>query len=423
MRVFRWRDWLLGVAITAGIAAPSLTAAQPATSPPPSPPPTTEAVHEETRERQFALGLALLEAGRPREAAVLFSGILARNPNLNRVRLELARAWFMSEQWGRARGEFLSVLSSDIPEPVRDNILRFLRAIDARRGFDWDVDFALVRLGNTRSYESNTIIVNGLPFTINGRDGETTLGLRYALSAEFTQDIPGLTGPDVQALGFGRISLWGEEGSGARFDDMIWTGEPGIRFVWPRTVTSFGPSISRRFVSGRSAEDRIGLQARLSTRTRQGATYTASLGWQHVNHLKSNSRDGHATTLGLTGAWPVTPRVLLGVSLQLADRQARRSSIDKYRRARLTTFGTLDAGSWVTLRPRLYIEQQMAKDPGPAAADETGFGGALTAETDRIVLASGFTPYTTLSARRVNSGIEAFSYWDYSLSFGLERRF
>ena len=52
----------------------------------------------------------------------VFAAILARSPDLVRVRLELARAYFLSRQWGRARREFLSVLAGDIPEPVRGNV-------------------------------------------------------------------------------------------------------------------------------------------------------------------------------------------------------------------------------------------------------------------------------------------------------------
>ena len=88
-------------------------------------------------ENAFLQGLQLLEAGQPRKAVFLFRQILARDPNLPRVRLELARAYFMMQSWSESRAEFVSVLSGDIPLAAKKNILRFINAIDARRGFDW----------------------------------------------------------------------------------------------------------------------------------------------------------------------------------------------------------------------------------------------------------------------------------------------
>ena len=171
-----------------------------------------------TTEAQFAYGLVLVHAGHPRPAAAIFAAILARNPNLVRIRLELARAYFLSRQWGRARREFLSVLAGDIPDPVRVNVQRFLREIDARRGFEWDADVAFVTLGDTRNYETDTVQVpigsNALPFTINGRDGKTSPGLRFAVSGGYRQIILGWSGETVRTLGFGRLSASGGRGSG-----------------------------------------------------------------------------------------------------------------------------------------------------------------------------------------------------------------
>ncbi len=402
--------WVIG----AGCFVPGATAQ--------TTPPVPEQ-HEVNTEHRFRLGLSLVAADRPREAAKVFSDILARDPNLDRVRLELARAWFLSEQWGKARSEFLSVLSGRLPEPVRDNVLGFLRAIDARRGVDWDVDFALVRLGNTRRYESDTIMVNGLPFTLNGRDGETALGLRYRLGGVVKQGFPGLSGSNVQALGFGGFSLSGEEGPGSRFDDLTVRGEAGIRFVWPRATLSFSPSVSRQFLAGTATEDRLGFQAEARIRSRQGAAYAIRVGWQDIDHLRSDGRDGHVATLGLSGTWSLTPRASLGLSLSLVDREAAISLADNHRLARLTASGTFGVGRGITLRPSLYFEHKKVDKSGPAAADETGTGVSLTIETSRLVLGNGFTPYATLSASQVKSDIKAFSWRTHSVALGLERRF
>ena len=65
-------------------------------------------------EARFLIGLRDLETGKPDKAIEAFSAILAADPTLIRVRLELARAYFAAEKWDRARQEFFIVLSGDL---------------------------------------------------------------------------------------------------------------------------------------------------------------------------------------------------------------------------------------------------------------------------------------------------------------------
>jgi len=410
--------------LCAGLAVPLPVAmAQPAPAAPTAGDSTAYASATERLNHRFAFGLALLEANQPRSAAAVFADILAHDPNLVRVRLELARAWFLSKNWGRARGEFLSVLAGrDVPAPVRANVLRFLRAIDARRGVDWDVDLALVRLGDTRRYDSDTILINGLPFTLDGRDGTTATGLRYRLGGTVAWDFPALSGAYARTLGFGHLVASGDDGPGTRFDDTTLRAEAGLRLVWPRATLALAPFVQRRFLAEQAAEDRTGFDARFRIRRPHGATWALSAGWQRIDHLQRDARDGHAATLGLTGTWAVSPRATLGLALSLADRDAE-SPADDALRTRLTAFGVFDAGRGLTLRPHIWAERRQVDTPGPAAADETGAGVALTVQTSRIILGNGFTPYATLSVARVRSDLAAFSYREHSILVGLERRF
>ena len=381
---------------------------------------------ESTTGGRFALGLALTESGKPRAAAVVFAAILSDNPDLVRVRLELARAYFLSRQWGRARTEFLSVLSGEIPDPVRGNVLRFLREIDARRGFEWNADFSIVELGDTRDYESDTILIDfggtSLPFTLDGRDGETAYGLRYALSTALNRNIPDLSSQSIRILGFGRITVAGEEGPNRRFDDMTLSGEAGARLARTQSTLTLAPSLSRRFLAGSAWEDRRGWRTTFQKRNRKGAAFTARASWQRVDRLGSENSDGHVSRFSFTASRPFTPRVTLGASVVIKDRDAV-SGANDFRRTRLTGFGAFDAGRGITLRPSLWLEQSKFDSTGPAVANETAKGAALRVENSRIILGNGFTPYARVAFTRVKSDLKAFSYREANTSIGLERRF
>jgi len=78
----------------------------------------------------FAYGLAALESGRPDEATFAFERIAANNAGQQRVRLELARAYFLSQNYAAAETLFTEVLASNPTENVRANIQAFLQLID-----------------------------------------------------------------------------------------------------------------------------------------------------------------------------------------------------------------------------------------------------------------------------------------------------
>ncbi|WP_367181538.1 tetratricopeptide repeat protein [uncultured Ruegeria sp.] len=132
-------------------------------------------------ETVFLGGLADLEQGNAQSAIGKFSSILAIDPNLVRVRLELGFAYFIARQWDRARNEFFTALSGDLPDPVRSKVLGLIREIDARRGFDWDLSLGLTDVGNQRDYDTDQIVLDfaglNLPFRLN-REKSSEIGMR-----------------------------------------------------------------------------------------------------------------------------------------------------------------------------------------------------------------------------------------------------
>lgn len=83
-------------------------------------------------EFDFLYGLAAMESGRPDIAVFAFERIAFLYPNQRRVKLELARAYFMANNLTAATTLFNEVLATN-PEPnVQANINAFLAAIEER---------------------------------------------------------------------------------------------------------------------------------------------------------------------------------------------------------------------------------------------------------------------------------------------------
>lgn len=101
--------------------------------------------YEGEPEFDFLLGLAAMDSGRPTEAVFALERIAYLYPDQQRVKLELARAFYMSNNLPAARQLFTEVLATDPTPNVQSNIRAFLTEIDAReanlRGnFTWYVN-------------------------------------------------------------------------------------------------------------------------------------------------------------------------------------------------------------------------------------------------------------------------------------------
>lgn len=114
--------------------------------------------YEGDPEFDFLYGLAALESGRPSEAVFAFERIVFVYPDQQRVKLELARAFYMSNNLGAARQLFEEVLATNPDDNVRTNIQAFLERIDERErsiagAFTWYVNS---NVGNDSNINSAT---------------------------------------------------------------------------------------------------------------------------------------------------------------------------------------------------------------------------------------------------------------------------
>ena len=141
----------------------------------------------------FLFGLAAIEASRRPvksdaerralldEGIAMLHSILAQRPDLVRVRLELARAFFCRGEDGLARGQFERVLTGEVPDAVKANMQGFLSRIRARRRWTAYLGASIAPDSNiTGASDEETIFINlggvDLPFERNP-DEVATSGL------------------------------------------------------------------------------------------------------------------------------------------------------------------------------------------------------------------------------------------------------
>jgi tetratricopeptide (TPR) repeat protein len=89
--------------------------------------------HPANPDVNFYTGRAAFELGRYPMALFAYERILMRDPDADRVRLEMARTYLRMDQPGNAKKQFEIVLEHDPPENVRANIELYLADIEQRR--------------------------------------------------------------------------------------------------------------------------------------------------------------------------------------------------------------------------------------------------------------------------------------------------
>jgi len=89
---------------------------------------------------QFLLATIAVEQKNYDTAISLFRRILVREPNAERVRLELARAFFLKGDYDNADRQFRFARAGDLDNAVKANVDHFLSAINRLR--EWTVNFS-----------------------------------------------------------------------------------------------------------------------------------------------------------------------------------------------------------------------------------------------------------------------------------------
>ena len=261
------------------------------------------------------------QAGLPDEArqALLdraiasFHAMLVKAPGLVRVRLELARAFFLKEEDALARRHFEQVLAGRPPPAVAANVIRFLRALRARKR--WQAHF-----GAAIAPDSN----------VNAASGERTIFLDFA-----GQRIPFTRQGDIAPESGLGLSLWGggeyqyplsqtvrlrsganaslRDYRGGDFDRHSVSAHLGPRrLIGASTEASLLATADRQWTAGKPETDSFGVRLEAERRLTPRLALFARAGAARRNCRDCNWLDGPVGDVTLGASWAALPTLRLG---------------------------------------------------------------------------------------------------------------
>ena len=242
-------------------------------------------------------------------AITAFRLILVNRPDLVRVRLELARAFFLKGQYELARRHFELVLAGGVPPPVAANIRAFINAMQTTRRFSGYFGAAIAPDSNLNAASENEVIYldtvfGRLPFQRQGNVGaESGLGISVWGGGEFQHP-----DPHNERL---RLRLGADvavrEYPGGDFDQLFLAAHAGPRWLASaRTEFSLLGTVQRQWLGGSRYADELGVRLELDRRLTQGLWGRGTASVRNRDHLH-DFLDGPLTEFTLDLAWTPAP--------------------------------------------------------------------------------------------------------------------
>ena len=245
------------------------------------------------------------------QAIAAFRAMLIEDPRLLRVRLELARAFYLMGEDDLARRHFEIVLAANPPKPVVANVSNFLASIQSRRRWRFNAGAALAPDSNIGgSSEERTIYIFDLPFE---RDVQelTSSGIGVSLWGGAEYHYPVLDDLRIRAgAQFAR-----REYERSVFDQLFVGTHLGPRWLVDRdTDLSVLGSARQRWV-GTAPDDReLGVRLEVGHRVSRLVTVSGQASWHGRRYRTRTALDGPVMDVALRTSWVVDPIVRLEFS-------------------------------------------------------------------------------------------------------------
>ena len=238
------------------------------------------------------------------EAIASLRTMLIDRPGLVRVRLELARAFFLKGEDSLARGHFERVLAGKPVGPVVANVQRFLAEIRARRRWTMYLGAAMSPDSNIGGASDEQIIyINDLPFR---RDAEelTTSGIGVSVWTGGEYQYP--LGDRLRLRLGGDLSR--QDYGGSNFDQTSASVHAGPRWLVDRdTEVSLVGTARRRWAGTSPSNDDLGARVEAGHRLTPRIRVNGRASWYRRDNRTRDFLDGPIVDVTLGGSWVILP--------------------------------------------------------------------------------------------------------------------
>ena len=252
-------------------------------------------------------------------AISLFRRILVREPNAERVRLELARTFFLKGDYDNADRQFRFARAGDIDDAVKANVDRFLSAINRLR--EWTVNFSFALAPDTNqnaATSASQVSIFGLPFALDkGARKQSGVGVAGNIGGEWSPILDDNLKARIGA------DLYRVEYSGGQFDDMTISAYGGPQLLFANWDVSLLATGFKRWFANQDYVSGAGGKLAVDYGITSNWVVGASLGGQSVTNAFIPEQSGPLWSVQSQVAYVLSPSSLFQLQLGFNRQEAQ----------------------------------------------------------------------------------------------------
>ena len=367
-------------------------------------------------QARFLKGMLAIAKGEHRKAIRLFRGILINQPSAGRVRLELARAFYLDKDYGNSLRQFQLALAGHPPARVIANIRTYMAAIRASKTLSYSVGIAIAPDSNLNTGSAaREVTLYGLPFDLS-QDARHRSGVGVAAEA---------IGEWAPPIGPGRrlrlgLSMHRRDYSGTAFDDMSATAYAGPRLTGANWELSLLGTVYRRWYGSKAYNGAIGGRAEGTYYLQSGTSIAVALSAQRIDYRRQRERNGFLLSLDAAAFHALTPSSGVTLKAGVGRQNARLKPYASWSGfAAAGYFRDLPLGFSLYVEPSISLARYDAALPsfGVRRSDTTR---SLTVTLlNRHLVLTRFTPRISYSWTRQNSSISLYDFTRSRIEIGV----
>jgi len=371
-------------------------------------------------EAIFLLGLIAVAERQYDIAIENFRRILADEPDRERVRLELARAFFLSGDYDNAERNFRFARAGDLPDEARTNVDQYITVIQRLKHWSYDLAIALANDTNVNgATAAHQVDIYGLPFTLSDDARQTSgVGIMIDAGGEWA---PLLTDRSKARIG-GHVRHL--EYGGGDFDDLTVSAYAGPSLLLQRWQFDVLATGFQRWYGNlpynHGMGGRLAWLFALSPRTQIGGGVSG----QSVTYNRARDYDGPVESIDFQVAYTITPSSIVGLTSGIARQQTEAdalANISYWVAARY--YRDLPFGFSVGLEPAVFWADFKAPLAAFAVTRSDSTWAIKLDVLNRRIEYRGFTPRISFIYANQESNVELFRYSRAQVQFGLTRQF
>jgi tetratricopeptide (TPR) repeat protein len=369
---------------------------------------------------RFLAGMVAMNRGDNARAIRIFRAILIDHPDAVRVRLELARAFFLDKDYANADRQFRLARAGRHPAEVLANIDQYLYAIRQAKDWSWAFSIALAPDTNLNAGASaREVTLYGLPFELS-EDARHHSGIGLAVEGA------GEYAPRIAANARLRLGLSAarREYSGTTFDDTSLAFHAGPRIVSGKwDVSLLGTGFSRWY-GGDPLVRGAGARIEATWYPSPRLAVSGALAGQWLDHVRIAERNGMLWSLNLGLFRPLGPTSALTLRSAVNRQEARHPGHANWNGIVAPGYyRDLAAGFSVQIEPSFGLARYDAALPAFGKRRNDRMFGASLAVLNRHVVLGRFTPRIAYAYTRQVSSIELYTFDRHRIEIGLTSSF